>query len=500
MSNSPSTLVAARAAPRPFPAKLAAIVAALAVVGLAAAPEPLTALAVMAGIVFAFAALYRPELGLVALIFLVHTNLAYVMETYHGVADVGRLMITFVGWVVLVRFLVLRERPALNVAGLAPVAATFLVSGLSLFHATDTVVALDLLEALAKDILLLVVLMLLLTDVRRFHLVAWTWIGAGILLGSLVAFQYFTGAFGDLFYGFGHATVEHIAGKVNSWRLSGPLPDPNYFAQVMLFVVPLAMDRLAHGRRRPLRLIALWGVVACLLAIMFTFSRGALLSLGLYFALLVWMRRPSPKLVGVMAVAGLAVVAVMPAEYHDRMSSLVDTLLSLGSGNGSTDPAVAGRLGEMMGAWYMFADNPLLGVGIGHYPLSFQQVTLDHGLMLRGADRSAHSLYMQTAAEKGVIGLAVLFWLLATVAGNVIRTWRALRAAGDVGSARLVAAFGLGFLAFMVASAFLHDAFSRYFWSIVGIGLALPQIAPVRPSAPVSASAPWHPSSPCRRR
>ncbi|WP_410964468.1 O-antigen ligase family protein, partial [Salmonella sp. SAL4447] len=68
---------------------------------------------------------------------------------------------------------------------------------------------------------------------------------------------------------------------------------------------------------------------------------------------------------------------------------------------------------------------PLLGVGPGNYQHNFQTYSRRLDLWPRQEDRQAHSLYLEIAAERGVIGLAG-FALLALFVGS--RGWIASRA------------------------------------------------------------------------
>lgn len=72
-------------------------------------------------------------------------------------------------------------------------------------------------------------------------------------------------------------------------------------------------------------------------------------------------------------------------------------------------------------------ERPMLGVGIGNYP-----IVLDQKIFLAKAGSSAHNIYLHIAAEIGIFGLIVSLWLLwrlfATAYKNFVRAHDALLA------------------------------------------------------------------------
>jgi len=82
-----------------------------------------------------------------------------------------------------------------------------------------------------------------------------------------------------------------------------------------------------------------------------------------------------------------------------------------------------------------FTHNPLIGTGSGGFQVEWLKV-INRG----DASGDAHSLYLETAAELGIVGVAFLLTFLAGVAGSVVRLYRANRA-GAAGIAAGLAAW-----------------------------------------------------------
>src|SRR5438876_1017394 len=104
-----------------------------------------------------------------------------------------------------------------------------------------------------------------------------------------------------------------------------------------------------------------------------------------------------------------------------------------------------GRLNFWRAGLAIFVDHPVVGTGPGTFGIVHAAYQRD----VRYYARDAHSLYVQTAAEQGVVGLAALAGLL----GVLVTTWiGALRASQQTPAYPLVAGIGLGLGAFFVHS------------------------------------------------
>jgi O-antigen ligase len=159
------------------------------------------------------------------------------------------------------------------------------------------------------------------------------------------------------------------------------------------------------GRGAMLRVAAVLAVLLTLLAmaILRTRSGFAIVTAELLLALGFWRPRGVFIVLSACTVlaAGAYFVVGVPA-LHRLVSP--DTL---------EDHGIAGRLGLWVSAWRMFLMEPVLGHGA-------QSFGLEHGTLLpawspRSPERRvlwAHSLYFETLAEQGLVGIAALLCLL----------------------------------------------------------------------------------------
>jgi putative inorganic carbon (hco3(-)) transporter len=106
----------------------------------------------------------------------------------------------------------------------------------------------------------------------------------------------------------------------------------------------------------------------------------------------------------------------------------------------------------------------------------------------RREERSAHNLYLETAAETGLVGLAAFGAIVGMALWRAYQTQKMFMRAGKYDEAAIAFALLIALVGYLVASNFLHGAFPRYFWLMIGILLALPQTAAaltaVTPAAP----------------
>ena len=137
------------------------------------------------------------------------------------------------------------------------------------------------------------------------------------------------------------------------------------------------------------------------------------------------MRRLRPVLAG-LAVAGLVATAAVAAVEED------------GPASGATAARLASTGSNRYDYWAVaagaFADQPLRGTGAGGFAVAWRR----ERTVAEGA-RDAHSLYVETAAELGLVGVL----LLAAAFGGVVASARHVPAPALAGPAAALAAWAL---------------------------------------------------------
>lgn len=433
--------------------------------------------AVVAAILFLRFILDRLEWGLLVLIFLTYTNFSDVLIKNHGVPSFTKALAPILGLLIIYRWIAANERPVNITQAALGVVLFGIVSSLSIFHVDHVDRTIDALELYAKDALLALVTVLLIRGGDVLRRVVWSILVGILFLGSIGVFKYLSGDLENDFWGFAQASYSHIAGELDSHRLSGPMADPNHYAALLVLAMPLALDRMLHEQRWLMKMLAGAAMVLGLACIGLTASRGAFLALGLVAGLALVLFRPRFwYLIPLALPTMLLALPLFPDEYVARYQAIFDLIPGFGNRAGGTEVSIRGRLGEWAAAWAMFLDHPILGIGLAQYEPNFETYTLRLGTPLRGGMRQAHSLYLEIAAERGLVGLCSFFALLGLALVNVCKARRHAYRVGNPDVARIATSFGMATLALLTAMIFLHDAYPRMLWLALVICLAMPSI------------------------
>lgn len=421
---------------------------------------------VLAGIIMAL----DVDLGLLALIFMTFTRFSDVMVNHHGLPSIAKPFILLLAVGIAVRWLLYNRPPRGWIRALLLVGAYGVVVFLSLIYAKDYVRSYDAASDFLKDGIISIMIVMILQNEKVFRNVAWALVVAGIFMGTISVFQYFTGAYSNDFWGFGQTSLSSIVGNSESYRISGPFSDPNAYAQLIAVLVPLALDRLMSARSNIARLIAAWALVVCSLTVIITFSRGGFLSLvavlGIYA---IWKGLSFGNWVLISTLI-LIVVFLLPAQYTERLGTLTSFLP--GSQSSQSDVSFVGRMSENIIGFRMFLDHPILGVGVKNYPVYYIEYSRNLGLDQRRTERSPHSLYLEVAAEQGIVGILVFSVLLYNVFNGLLFAKRTFKQLQSYEMERLTVSVMIGFLGYLTSAVFLHGAYPRPFWVLIGLSLA----------------------------
>ncbi len=281
----------------------------------------------------------------------------------------------------------LRTWPAKVMLGFGVLACLSVPFGISIGNA-----GLFILESYSKTLLFGLLVVVAIRDVRDLYAFVWA---IAISTGVLVWMSLFV---------FGLSDAGSHAERLNDLYTY----DANDVGLVLLVGLGLTLLVLRHARRLP-RLAAtvvLFGIGAALAR---TGSRGAFLgALVVGAALLVLLRGVSlPKRLGIVALAGVALLLFAPRGYWDQMRTLNDPKSDYNWTSASGRRMVAKR-----GLGYMWS-HPVFGIGIGNFGMAECTISeLARNYRDGGLKCSApHNSYIQAGAETGVPGLVL--WVVA---------------------------------------------------------------------------------------
>ncbi len=303
-------------------------------------------------------------------------------------------------------------------------------------------------------------------------------------LALLSVFQWMTKTFDRPYGGFATIPLDYLSGFSTMPRAAGPLGDPNYFAQILLIGVPIALFLVWVERARWLKLVAVAAVALGIGGILLTFSRGAGLALAVTFLVMVFFRSIRPRYVLLVVLVMVLALALVPA-YWQRVTTVTSVAGATDTSGGgeSDDTSIRSRATEMLAAGYVFADHPIAGVGPGLFPLYYQSYAKRFGHEVHekvkwGKDRGevappreAHNMYLSVAAETGLPGLFTFGGTIVVTLLSLVRVRRLARVRSPDLS-RMATSIFLAIIAYLTAGLFLSLAFQRYYWLLLALGAA----------------------------
>lgn len=428
---------------------------------------------------------FGAELAALVFFFVFWTNLAVVATRFHGVPQLVASAVTLLLLFPIAKHLFVDREP-LVVTPVLPLAFAFVGAlFLSSVVSTEPEVARSTVATyLSEGLLLYLLVSNAVRSTRTLTRVVWVLIVAGSLLGALSVFQELTHSYGNDYGGLAqvdrldtgggfNVAPEDSGEKVLRPRLGGPLGSENRYAQILAVLFPLALVRAFREPKRRLRLTA----AACTLLItgglLLTFSRGGAVGVAVTLVAMILIRELRLRQLLVLLAAITAVVAFAVPDYVVRLSSLEGvTSLSSTESSESTDAAIVGRATENLAAWHTFLDHPLVGVGPGVYFHEYSREYANRlGLRYLASERRGHSLYLEMAADTGMIGLGAFLAMVGTALVLLYRHAKHWRDR-DPERSMLASSFLFALLAYLATGAFLHLSYQRYFWVVLALGSA----------------------------
>ncbi|MEA3082262.1 MAG: hypothetical protein QOD54_1964 [Sphingomonadales bacterium] len=248
-------------------------------------------------------------------------------------------------------------------------------------------------------------------------------------------------------------------------RSGGPL-SANFFGEILAPAAILGVYLALDARSKRARAVAVGISFACVAALFETGSRGAFVAIVAAVALCMLLRRVRViTWVAIIVAAVLAIGLLLPADARARLSALGG---ALSTSSIEQNDSFRGRLSENLAALDMFRVHPLTGVGPGNFETHYLSYAPALNLDQRAEVRSAHSLYLESLAETGLLGTIAFFGLIAFA---LLRAWRGRRS-GNVRLGLLTEGALVALFAFLVGALTLHLAYPRFLWLFVGLTLA----------------------------
>jgi len=299
-------------------------------------------------------------------------------------------------------------------------------------------------DRVSKTMMLFAVVLLTVNTKKEIQLFAW-------IIGLSIGFFGFKGGVFTVLTG----GSSHVYGPEGSY-----ISDNNALALAMITALPIIWYLWMTCKRGSLRYAMLGLLILTTLAVVGSYSRGAILGGAVMVLFLLFKSKNKMATIVSLALIIPIALVVMPEQWFDRMHSIDQY---------STDQSALGRL-NAWGFALKVAGSKIMGGGYECFtPRQFVVYAPDPYNF-----HAAHSIYFQVLGEHGYIGIALflLFIFLAWRTGTRILKTCNNRPELDWAS-NLAAMCQVSMVGFLAGGAFLTLAYYDLFYDIVAVLVVL---------------------------
>ncbi|MDP9887391.1 O-antigen ligase family protein [Pseudarthrobacter enclensis] len=200
-------------------------------------------------------------------------------------------------------------------------------------------------------------------------------------------------------------------GQGRTWygfsQLAGVTTHPNGMGTVAALAVIVELVRM-EGLKRP----RIWHLVAAVVALLGTQSRGAWLSAAIGLLLYLTFRSGARWVMILLPVVMISLLAA-----STLLENVFDALTHWSAGGDIS--TLNGRTTIWANALGAVSRNPVFGTGPRSFDLEYRSSVLGLGNLISSSN--AHNQFVQTLVERGVVGLMILTVFLVALTGYALR-------------------------------------------------------------------------------
>ena len=257
-------------------------------------------------------------------------------------------------------------------------------------------------------------------------------------------------------------------------RCVGATTDPNNFALMVIFNLPLLSYWFFSTRRYFCKLLAVVFFIINITSLMLSFSRGG--ALIAFFVLLIILIDHRHKfkvkhlgfVLALITIVISAALVFIPPTYWQHQKSLFGTK--------DKDASIGRRTSYLYVGADAFKMNPVLGSGPGCFGEIFARTSYAREFEKKDQKtlkRYAHNTYLEILVGTGVLGLIIFITVVSLAARNFYVAKKKLISLGNKKMVFIVRSYQLSFISVLVYLFLFSDIYHKYLL----LSLSLSQIA-----------------------
>lgn len=287
---------------------------------------------------------------------------------------------------------------------------------------------------------------------------------SGILVSFLIIIQYYFGiSLSNIF-----SYQESIFTQKDIIRAIGPFRDPNFASLNIVTLFPLTyFYTIGYLSGKRWRNFLILGIAIEIIAILLSFSRAGLIALLFAFLLIIISEKINIKIYFLIILLLIIIISFLPLqEIKDRSSSVLKFYQNINNPYylSITYPSLWNRYNFMIGAWKMFKDNLIIGVGFGNFMYNIPQYSL------LSVEAGAHNTYLELAAELGIFG-AIVFLILLYLCWKNINI--SLKLCNNKNIIPILKGLKIGFLVYLFGALFLTAPTEKILWITFALSISI---------------------------
>ncbi|MEO5357039.1 MAG: O-antigen ligase family protein [Nitrospirae bacterium YQR-1] len=254
-------------------------------------------------------------------------------------------------------------------------------------------------------------------------------------------------------------------------RSIGGSTDPNNYALMIAFSLPLLSEMFDRARGAPVKLLYLGLFVINILAVVFSFSRGGALIISLIMIIIFirHMKKLNLQRMFLQIFIILAVVAItigaLPPRYFEHFKKVTDT---------KTDKSIGRRASYIVVGMETFWSHPVIGTGLGTFRDIFETTVYARKFAKEGLTnrRFAHNTYLEYLVGVGIFGLILFMAIIRLIMRNLISARKNFLKNGETANASYIDAYIFSFIVLLCYLFIFSEPFHKYFLLTAGLSQA----------------------------